>query len=63
MCGLKPEKSLMAYTDKRHLKVAMRNGSTVVLCGKDPALISKVTEKPKDVNCKHCLSRLVSRKN
>jgi len=53
----------MAYTDKRHFKVAMRNGSTVVLCGKDPAMISKVTEKVKEVNCLHCLSRLVSRKN
>jgi len=52
----------MAYIERVHFQVMIRNGITVVLCNKDPEMVSKVTEKTKSVTCRHCLSRLAKLK-
>lgn len=41
-----------------HLKTGEKNGVTVLLCGRNPEGVSKVTEKPEEVNCKHCILRI-----
>jgi len=54
---MKPKRTYSKIA-RTHFKINERNGSPIVLCGKKADLVSKVTERVEDINCKHCRSRL-----